>query len=128
MISRVWHGWTTGLNADAYEALLKGEIVPGIEQRRIAGFHGMHVLRRAVEDGVEFVTIMWFDSMESVRGLAEADLLAGDAQQARRRLAKFLQHPSVIGRAARVALPYLAWAECALGDCAAAEVTLSMCW
>jgi heme-degrading monooxygenase HmoA len=73
MISRVWHGWTTGANADAYEALLKRESVPGIERRRIAGFHGMHVLRRAVEEGVEFVTIMWFDSMESVHAFAGED-------------------------------------------------------
>jgi hypothetical protein len=72
MISRVWHGWTTeaNTNADAYEALLTDEIVPVIEQRRIAGFHGMHVLRRAVEEGIEFVTIMWFESMESVRAFA----------------------------------------------------------
>lgn len=26
MISRVWHGWTTPGNADAYEQLLKNEI------------------------------------------------------------------------------------------------------
>jgi hypothetical protein len=29
MISRVWHGWTTGANADAYEELLQnGGICP----------------------------------------------------------------------------------------------------
>ena len=31
MIGRIWHGWTTQANADAYEALLKREILPGIE-------------------------------------------------------------------------------------------------
>jgi hypothetical protein len=90
MISRVWHGWTTPANADAYEALLKSEIVPGIEQRRIAGFHGMYVLRRAVEEGVEFVTIMWFDSIESVRAFAGDDLeVAVVPPQARELLSRF---------------------------------------
>jgi heme-degrading monooxygenase HmoA len=73
MISRVWHGWTTPANADAYEALLTSEIFPGIESRRIGGFRGTQLLRRAVEDGVEFVTLMWFDSMESVRAFAGDD-------------------------------------------------------
>lgn len=27
--ARVWHGWTTDKNADAYETLLKTEIFPG---------------------------------------------------------------------------------------------------
>ena len=31
MISRIWHGWTTPANADAYEALLREEIFAGIE-------------------------------------------------------------------------------------------------
>jgi len=30
MIARIWHGWTVPENADAYEALLKTEIFPGI--------------------------------------------------------------------------------------------------
>jgi hypothetical protein len=31
MISRIWYGWTTPANADAYEALLKSEIFVGIQ-------------------------------------------------------------------------------------------------
>jgi len=33
MIGRIWHGWTTPANADAYEALLKSEIFVGIRDR-----------------------------------------------------------------------------------------------
>ena len=30
MISRIWHGYTTPTNADAYETLLKNEIFVGL--------------------------------------------------------------------------------------------------
>jgi heme-degrading monooxygenase HmoA len=73
MISRIWHGWTTTVNADAYEALLKSEIFVGIQEREIAGYRGIHLLRRDLGDEVEFVTIMWFDSIEAVRTFAGED-------------------------------------------------------
>ena len=73
MISRVWHGWTTPSNADAYEALLKEEIFVGIAERRIAGYQGIHLFRRALGDEVEFVTVMWFASLEAVRAFAGED-------------------------------------------------------
>ena len=70
MISRIWHGWTTRENADAYERLLRTEIFHGIARRSIQGYRGIHLLRRDVDDGVEFVTIMWFDSLDAVRAFA----------------------------------------------------------
>lgn len=73
MISRVWHGWTTPANADAYEALLKSEVFTGIQNRQIAGYRGIHLFRRSLGDEVEFVTVMWFDSIEAVRAFAGDD-------------------------------------------------------
>lgn len=73
MISRVWHGWTTPASADAYESLLKSEIFEGIRRRQIAGYRGIHLLRRNLGDEVEFITIMWFDSIEAVRAFAGED-------------------------------------------------------
>ena len=73
MISRIWRGWTTPANADTYEALLKSEIFVGIQDREIAGYRGIHLLRRDVGDEVEFLTIMWFDSIEAVRTFAGED-------------------------------------------------------
>ena len=70
MIGRIWHGWTKPENADAYEALLKNEIFIDIQNRRIAGFKGIHLLRRKLDAEVEFTTIMWFDSMKAVRAFA----------------------------------------------------------
>ena len=73
MISRIWHGWTAPENADSYEALLKEEIFSGIQDRRIPGYHGIHLFRRAVGDEVEFITLMWFDTLDAVRIFAGED-------------------------------------------------------
>ena len=66
MISRVWHGWTTPQDADKYEVLLKEEIFIGIQDWHIRGFQGIQLLRRQTDGEVEFITVMTFDSLESV--------------------------------------------------------------
>src|SRR5262245_21365994 len=73
MIARVWHGWTSPDNADSYETLLKSEIFPGILARNIVGFLRIELLRVSDGDEVEFATVMWFDSLESVKAFAGAD-------------------------------------------------------
>ena len=73
MISRIWRGWTTPGNADAYESLLKHEIFVGIESRRMPGFRGIQLLRRNWPGEVEFVTEMWFDTIDAVRTFAGQD-------------------------------------------------------
>jgi hypothetical protein len=70
MISRVWHGWTTRENADAYERLLLTTILPAIQRRGIDGYHGAYLYRRDLGDEVEFVTTMLFDSMDGVKAFA----------------------------------------------------------
>jgi heme-degrading monooxygenase HmoA len=57
-------------NADAYERLLRSEIFRGIAQRKIRGYRGIHLLRRDMAEGVEFVTVMWFDSLDAVKAFA----------------------------------------------------------
>jgi hypothetical protein len=90
MIARVWHGWTTRENAAAYEDLLRSEILPGIARRRIPGLTGEHLLKRDVPEGVEFVTILWFGSMDAVREFAGEDYEAAVVpEKARRLLARF---------------------------------------
>jgi heme-degrading monooxygenase HmoA len=68
MIYRLWHGWTKPENADAYEELLRKEILPGIH--RVAGYNGAFLLRRKAGKEVEFVTITVFESEEAVREFA----------------------------------------------------------
>ncbi|MFQ5819467.1 MAG: antibiotic biosynthesis monooxygenase family protein [Candidatus Heimdallarchaeota archaeon] len=73
MICRIWHGWTFPENADAYESLLKNEIFLSISNRQIAGYRGIHLLRRNLENEIEFITIMWFDSIEAIRTFTGED-------------------------------------------------------
>jgi heme-degrading monooxygenase HmoA len=73
MISRIWHGYTTKSNADAYEGLLKKEIFTGIENRKLKGYKGIQLLRRELTNEVEFITIMWFDTIDAVRDFAGDD-------------------------------------------------------
>lgn len=81
MISRIWHGYTTQENADVYEALLKEEIFVGIKDRQIQGFRGIQLLRRNLDDQVEFITIMWFESLDAVRVFAGEDYEAAVVPQ-----------------------------------------------
>ncbi len=65
-IKRIWHGWTTPENAAAYESLLRAEVFPGIEAKKITGYRGIELLRLDRDEEVEFVTIMTFDSIQNV--------------------------------------------------------------
>lgn len=73
MINRIWHGYTTQADADIYEDLLKTEIIPGIEGKNIKGYKGFQVLRRELENEVEFMTIITFDRIESVKQFVGED-------------------------------------------------------
>jgi heme-degrading monooxygenase HmoA len=65
-IKRIWHGWTTPDNADAYQQLLHDEVFPGIEAKNIPGYQCIELFRRDLDEEVEFVTIMTFDSLQNV--------------------------------------------------------------
>jgi hypothetical protein len=73
MISRVWHGWTTREKAEEYEKLVSTKVLPGIADRKIAGYRGAHLLQREFEGEVEFVTVLWFDSLAAVKAFAGED-------------------------------------------------------
>ena len=90
MIVRIWHGWTSAANADAYERLLQNEIFTGIAGRRMQGYHGIELFRRLLGAEVEFVTLMRFDSLEAVRAFAGDDYEAAVVPpRARELLARF---------------------------------------
>jgi heme-degrading monooxygenase HmoA len=73
MMGRIWHGWTTHQNADAYENLLKTDIFPGIAARSIQGYQGVRLFRRLVGEEVEFIVLMKFESLEAVKQFAGED-------------------------------------------------------
>lgn len=93
MITRIWRGWTTTSDADAYESLLRESILPGIAGRGIEGYRGAHLLRRFDADEIEFVTILWFDSIDAVRVFAGEDHeVAVVPPVARKLLVRFDEH------------------------------------
>jgi hypothetical protein len=73
MLKRLWRGWTSRANADAYERLLRSTIFPGILARRIEGFRSIELLRRDLRLDVEFITLMSFDDHNAVVRFAGSD-------------------------------------------------------
>ncbi|HKW48539.1 MAG TPA: hypothetical protein VJN70_13915 [Gemmatimonadaceae bacterium] len=71
MIARVWHGYTRPDDAQAYENMLKPELLPGISKKR--GYRGSYLLRRHLGTEVEFITILLWDSLDDVRAAAGHD-------------------------------------------------------
>ena len=71
MIARLWRGWASIENADAYEKLLREQVLPGL--RQIDGYRGGYILRQEGNDEVEFVVMNLFESLEAVRAFAGPD-------------------------------------------------------
>jgi antibiotic biosynthesis monooxygenase (ABM) superfamily enzyme len=80
LIARVWHGSTKPEHADAYETMLKPELLPGISKTK--GYRGSFLLRRNVGAEVEFITILLFDSLDDVRAVAGPNLSRHDEKAA----------------------------------------------
>jgi heme-degrading monooxygenase HmoA len=87
MIARVWHGWTKPEHADAYEALLKPEPLPGLSN--IPGYRGSFLLRRDTPTEVEFITVLLWDSIAAIRTVAGPDYENAVVPEERR---KYLAH------------------------------------
>ncbi|HEX9759579.1 MAG TPA: hypothetical protein VGA40_01595 [Candidatus Acidoferrales bacterium] len=99
MIARIWHGWTAPENAVAYEELLRTRILPAIRHK--PGCRCIHLFRRegnAAAGGVagtaasevEFVTLLFFDSLDAIRAFAGAQYdVAVVPPEARKLLARF---------------------------------------
>lgn len=91
-VARIWHGWTTVDNADAYQAVVEGEVLPAILERSIPGLISAHVLRAEdiIDDEVEFTTIIWFAGLDSVKNFIGEDYrLAHVPENARAVLKRF---------------------------------------
>jgi antibiotic biosynthesis monooxygenase (ABM) superfamily enzyme len=83
MIARVWRGYAaTQEHADAYEAMLKPELLPGVSQKK--GYRGSHLLRRDAGHEIEFITILFFDSLDDIKALTGPDYETAVIPEARR--------------------------------------------
>src|SRR5690242_20899360 len=73
MICRLWRGWTMPEDADAYERIVRTEVIPAIEARRIPGFRHIDLMKRDLGDEIEFQTCMWFDSLDAIKAFMGED-------------------------------------------------------
>jgi hypothetical protein len=100
MIARIWHGYTTVENADAYVNLLKNEIFEGIAAKQMKGYRGIQLLRRELDNEYEFTTIMWFDQIENVKQFMgedyETSYVLPEAQKLLKRFDKRSAHCEVL--------------------------------
>jgi len=89
MIARVWHGYTKPEHADAYESQLKPELLPGLS--KVAGYRGSCLLRRNLPSGeVEFITMILWESIDSVKAVAGPDYeIAVIPEERRQYLSRF---------------------------------------
>ncbi|HET9459340.1 MAG TPA: hypothetical protein VFO51_05110 [Sphingomicrobium sp.] len=105
MICRLWRGWTTPDNAKAYERIVRGEVIPEIEARQIPGFRHIDLMKRELGDEVEFQTLMWFDSRETIRAFMGEDYSVSHVPDAARAVLKRFDshaaHYEVIDRRAQ---------------------------
>jgi len=74
-VARIWRGWTTVENADAYQQVVDDEVLPAIFERSIPGLVSAHLMRSDTVENeeVEFTTIMWFESLDTVRNFMGED-------------------------------------------------------
>ena len=68
MIIRMWFGKTKPENADAYVTHLRTSVFP--ELQGIGGFRGAQVLRRDLNNYVEFSVQTQWESMDAIRQFA----------------------------------------------------------
>jgi hypothetical protein len=102
VICRMWHGWTATVNADAYDTYLNGELFPRLERElRQHGYLGFQVLRLAKGSEVEFVTLVWFHSLQAVASFAgesyEKPVITEKARSLLSRYAERVEHYEVSG-------------------------------
>jgi len=102
MICRLWRGWTTNENAERYETVVRNGVIPAIEARRIPGFLHIDLMKRDLGGEVEFQTLMWFESIDSIIAFMGEDYRVShvppDAQAALSRFDDRAAHYDVIER------------------------------
>jgi heme-degrading monooxygenase HmoA len=90
VISRVWSGWAATELADEYDRHYRDEVLA--ELRQVPGFRGARLLRRAVGDQTEFVSVTFFEDLDAVRAFAGEDYeRANVAESARKVLSRYDQ-------------------------------------
>jgi heme-degrading monooxygenase HmoA len=83
VIARIWRGYTKAEHADAYESMLKPELLPGLS--KVKGYRGSYLLRRDGGNEVEFITMILWDSLDAIRAVAGPDYETAVVPEERRK-------------------------------------------
>jgi hypothetical protein len=94
MVCRVWRGWTSVDHAQSYDVYLQKELFPRLgRELRSHGYRGYQLLRLSRGEEVEFMTMLWFDSIENVRSFAGENYeIPVISEKARSLLTHFADH------------------------------------
>ena len=88
MIARIWRGQTTAANAEAYQLHVMKDVFPKL--KHITGHRGAYLLRRAVNNRVEFLAVTLWESIEAIRQFSGNDVTTAVVEpEARAILADF---------------------------------------
>jgi heme-degrading monooxygenase HmoA len=68
MVVRSWKGRARPESADAYQRHVVTSVFPAL--KKLPGFLGARVLRRALGDRVEFLVLTEWESLDAIRGFA----------------------------------------------------------
>ena len=71
MIGRLWRGVATREKANDYVAHLERSVFPELGQ--IKGYRGVYVLRREVNESIEFTVLTFWESMAAIHQFAGED-------------------------------------------------------
>lgn len=68
MIARIWHGRVPASKAAAYREFVNERAIP--DYRSVPGNISVHVLEQSAGAVTHFVTLTFWDSLESIKGFA----------------------------------------------------------
>ena len=98
MIARHWRGTAHADQAAAYVEHLRAETFPAI--RRLPGFVSASILRRTVPEGIEFLIVTHWESLDAIRAFAGEDIDAAvvpaKAQAMMLTFDRFVRHFEVV--------------------------------
>jgi heme-degrading monooxygenase HmoA len=72
MIARIWHGRVPTSKAEAYRKFTIGRAIP--DYQSVKGNAAVYLLERAEGEITHFITLTFWDSLESVKGFAGEDV------------------------------------------------------
>ena len=91
MIARTWRGRASPAKADTYANHFANNVLP--ELKSLAGHRGAYLLRREIGGTVEFTALTLWESRESIKAFAGADIFRAHVEpEARAVLSDFDAH------------------------------------